>query len=225
MRSKGSHGEGPAGTEMVTGATAVGFALAGLTAVIATAARAPLSRATPIDARSARAPGTALFMLIVGAGIVGLAALVVIVWPGRRRPGDDDFERVPEQPQLHWIWKLLALVSPFALGAARIVAAVVGLRGASGTSASGSHAQAAPFVTSSRPPPTGDGFTVPAWLPSTVLGIVAIAIGVGVWLLSRWWRGPVGTASPPTPRCSRRSRPTASPDNPRRRRGSSYNGY
>jgi hypothetical protein len=77
-------------------ATGAAFALAGLTALIAMAAGAPLSLATPIDATSARAPATALFMLMTGAGIVGRAALVVVVWPGGRRPEDDDFERVPE---------------------------------------------------------------------------------------------------------------------------------
>jgi len=48
--------------------------------VIAMAGRAPLSRSTPVDAASVRAPVTALLMLLAGAGIVALAAVAALIW-------------------------------------------------------------------------------------------------------------------------------------------------
>lgn len=89
----------------LAGASAAALALTGLTAVMAMVARSPLSRSTPIDPRSAATPVTALFMLTVGAGILALTALAIVMWPGRRRRGDDP-ELVPEEPQIRWIWKL-----------------------------------------------------------------------------------------------------------------------
>ena len=58
----------------------MGLALA--VAVVAMAARAPLSAPTPVNARSAQAPTTALFMVLLGTGVVMLGALVLVVWPG-----------------------------------------------------------------------------------------------------------------------------------------------
>ncbi|MGH2894977.1 MAG: DUF4129 domain-containing protein [Solirubrobacteraceae bacterium] len=165
------------------------LALCALSAVIAMAARAPLSRSTPVDARSAAAPVTALYLLACGAGIIGLSLLGVLLWGGRRRRGDDD-EPEPEcpEPEIHWLWKLLAIIVPVALGAALVAAVAVGLK-------SGGHAArpsgrapggvAGPLAT--RPlPATAHGYTVPAWLPWTALGIVlaGLIVGAGLW----WWR-------------------------------------
>jgi hypothetical protein len=143
---------------------------------------------------------TALFMLTVGAGIVALAALAVIMWPGRRRRGDDDPELESNGPQVHWIWKLLAILLPFALGAALVAAAVLGRRPANrpaGLSPAGltRSSQVAPSTIPPRPRATGNGFAVPLWLPWTVLGIVVLAMAVAAWLLFRWWREPIATAA------------------------------
>jgi hypothetical protein len=107
-----------------TAEAALGIATA--SAVIAIAASAPLSHATPVNAASAQAPSTALFLLLAGVGTVALAALAAVVWPGRRRKGDEEPELVPVPPDLHWIWKLLAIVFVFAVGATLVAAAVLG---------------------------------------------------------------------------------------------------
>ena len=86
------------------------LALTGLSAVVAITARAPLSHATPIDARSAATPVTALWLLALGAGIVALSALAVLLWPGRRRRGDDEPEFENETPAMHWLWTLAAIM-------------------------------------------------------------------------------------------------------------------
>ena len=183
-------------------AAAAAIALTGLTAVIAMVARAPLSRSTPIDARSADAPVTALLVLTVGAGIVALTALVVVMWPGRRRRGDDDPEFEREVPEIHWLWKVLAILLPFALGAALVAAALLGLKTVNRSAVNTSTATPNPRVTtttfSSRPRTAGKGFTAPSWLPRTALGIVLLAVAVGAWLLWRWWREPIATAASET---------------------------
>lgn len=154
----------------LAGASAAALALTGLTAVMAMVARSPLSRSTPIDPRSAATPVTALFMLTVGAGILALTALAIVMWPGRRRRGDDP-ELVPEEPQIRWIWKLLAILLPFALGAVLVPAAALGRRTASRTTAPGGHPVSS-FAGPPRPASAGNGFAVPSWLPWTALAIV-----------------------------------------------------
>ena len=62
------------------------LALGGVAVVVAIAARAPLSRSTPVDARSVQAPTTAVFVLIAGIGIVMLGG-----------PGDTRSVRAPAQ--------------------------------------------------------------------------------------------------------------------------------
>jgi hypothetical protein len=179
----------------------VAVALTGLSAVIALAARAPLSHLTAIDARSAATPVTALWLLAIGAGIVGLTGLVVLVWPGRRRPGDDEPGFESQEPQIHWLGKLAAIALPFALGAALLAAVVVGLQ--TGGRAVVSPAGRPPVARLTVPPPTlgnagagRHGFTVPAWLPWTVLGIVVATLAVGAILVWRWWRVPATIAAP-----------------------------
>jgi hypothetical protein len=177
----------------------VALALCALSAVIAMTARAPLSHSTPVDARSAAAPVTALYLLACGAGVIGLTLLGVLLWPGRRRRGGDD-EPEPEypEPEIHWLWKLVAVALPFALGAAMVAAVAVGLktrghivgppgrRPGAGAGHSGVR----------RPLEPAHGFTVPGWLPWTLLGIVVAGLIVGAGLL--WWRSrePAVTAGP-----------------------------
>lgn len=158
--------------------------LAAAAALVAIASRAPLSRATPVDARSAQAPTTALFMLLAGAGVVMLGALMLVVWSGRRRK-DDPPEHEPTPIEMPWIWKVVAIVLPFALGAALVAAAVIGTRSARTEPQFGPQAFGAAPPRVTRPTGTGGGFAVPAWLPWTLLAIVAITVAVGAVVL---WR-------------------------------------
>ena len=165
-----------------------GGATVGLTVavvVVAMAARAPLSRATPVDARSAQAPTTALFMLLAGAGIVMVGALVLVAWSGRRRK-DDPPEREPTKFEAHWIWKVVMMLVPFALGAALVAAAAIGTRAVHNATRfrGGSFGGAPPGHTPSSG--TGGGFVVPDWLPWTLLGIVGVALAAGIAVL--WLR-------------------------------------
>jgi hypothetical protein len=170
-------------------AAAAGLGLALAVVVVAVAARAPLSGATPVNAHSAQGPTTALFMVLLGTGTVMLGALVLVVWPGRRRK-DDPPEQEPTRIEVPWIWKVVAIVLPFALGAALVAAAVSGTRsvhtgpgfgGSAFGGALGGRSAGAP-----KPTGAGGGFTVPAWLPWTLLAIVGIALAVGVLVL--WLR-------------------------------------
>jgi len=178
-------------------AAAAGLGLA--VVVVAMAARAPLSGATAVNAGSAQAPTTALFMVLFGTGIVMLGALVLVVWPGRRRQ-DDPPEREPTRIEVPWIWKVVAIVVPFAVGAALVAAAVSGTRSVhtapgfggesfggaplGGASAGATHSSGA-----------GGGFTVPAWLPWTLLAIVGIVLVAGVVVL--WLRRERTATEPP----------------------------
>ena len=167
-------------------ATAIVAGITAATAIVAIAARAPLSRSSPIDAASASAPVTALFILLLGAGTVALAMLMIIGFRQRRRKDDPD-ERWSEPPEIPWIWKVLATLAPLALGAALIVAAVTGskkvgrapdLSGGLGGGLGEASGPAAP-VTGAR-----NGFVLPSWLPWTVLAIVLVAIAAGLILLA-----------------------------------------
>jgi hypothetical protein len=161
------------------------FVALGLTAamlLVAVAARDPLGRSTPVDAASAGAPATALFVVLVGAGCVALAAIAMAVWPGRRRKADDEPEPEHVLPEVHWIWRLLAVLLPLALGAAMVAAALLGA----------GHRQPVPRVvigpfaaSTARAPRTArpNGFVLPGWLPWTVLTILVVAVGAGVLLL------------------------------------------
>jgi len=167
--------------------------LAAAAALVAIASRAPLSRATAVDARSAQAPTTALFMVIAGTGIVMLGALVLVVWSGRGR-NDDPPEREPTPIEVSWIWKVMAIVLPFALGAALVTAAVIGTRsGRTGPEFGGRVFGGAP-PHSTRSTGAGGGFAVPAWLPWTLLAIVAIALAAGGLVLWRQRQRPATDA-------------------------------
>jgi NADH:ubiquinone oxidoreductase subunit 5 (subunit L)/multisubunit Na+/H+ antiporter MnhA subunit len=165
----------------------VGVGLTASTAVVAMAARAPLSSSTPVNAASARTPITAVFMLVVGFGAVALGGLMVVMWPGRRRRSDEEPEPVPEPPQLHWAWKVAAVLFPFVLGAALLAAVVFGLgrtRGAAPLSGAGRARPSLGGLVAARG--GAQTFQIPSWLPWAVLAIVLTAvIGVAAWLLLR----------------------------------------
>ena len=162
---------------------ALGLAVA--VVVVAMAAREPLSRATPVDARSAQTPTTAVFLVLAGTGIVMLGALVTVAWSGRRRK-DDPPEREPTRIEVHWIWKVVSLVLTLALGAALIAAAAIGSRSVH----TAPRFEGQPFGGASpgltRSGGGGAGFSVPGWLPWTLLAIVAVAIVVAAVVL--WLR-------------------------------------
>lgn len=162
--------------------------------VVATAGRAPLSHATPVDARSAQAPTIALVMLLLGVGIVAVGAVVVLAWSGRRRKDDPpDHEPVPND--VSWIWKVVAILLPFALGAALVAAAVIGTRSARNPVRFGSGSFGLAPLGSSPSTGTRGGFALPGWLPWTALAILVAAVGVGLLVL---WRrrepGPTETS-------------------------------
>lgn len=173
-------------------ATAAGLTVA--VALVAMAGRAPLARSTPVNASSASAPTTALLTLLAGAGIVMLGALAVLLWQNRRRRGDDDDELETQPLQVHWIWQLLSILFALAVGGALVAAAVIGTR---------SHNAVPTFAPGGGRPPTalttangsGAGFVLPDWLPWTVLGIVVVALAVGVVALVRWLNPPVDASS------------------------------
>ena len=166
----------------VAGAAACG--LATLVAVVALAGRVPLDGSMPMNASSARTPLSALFLLVVGAGAIALGAMTGLLAPGRRRR-DDEPERERPALEVHWAWKLAAILIPFALGAALVAAAVLGARiipaPARPRLAVPTHAVAA----TPAPPPGARSFELPSWLPWTVLGILAVAALIGGWVLLR----------------------------------------
>jgi Domain of unknown function (DUF4129) len=154
--------------------------------LVAMASRAPLSHATAVNARSAQTPTTAVFMLLAATGIVMLGALVLVAWPGRRRK-DDPPGREPAQVDVHWIWKVMSLVATLALGAALVVAAVIGTRPVqNGPRFGGQAFGGGPSARATRSSGAGGGFAVPAWLPWTLLAIVGVALAVSVAVL--WLR-------------------------------------
>lgn len=177
------------------------LALGGAAVVVAMAARAPLSRATPVNARSAQAPTVAVFILIAGIGIVMLGALVMLAWSGRRRK-DDPPEHQSAPIEVHWIWKVLATLLPFAVGAALVAAAVTGSKRVQNASRFGSAFGAGGSgPASGRSSGAAPGFVVPSWLPWTLLGIVGVAIAAGVVVL--WLRRPRPPVAPPHARATR----------------------
>jgi cytochrome b561 len=169
------------------------FALGAVAVVVAVAARAPLSRSTPVDARSLQAPTDAVFMLIAGIGILMLGALMMLVWPGRRRK-DDPPGYEPAPPEVHWIWKLLAILLPLALGAALVVAAVTASKRGQNAHPVGGVLGARGAAQLSGRSGTAD-FAVPSWLPWTLLVIVGVAVAAGVVVL--WLRRPRPPVAPP----------------------------
>jgi len=188
------------GTSNTVRAAIAALALGGVAVVVAIASRAPVSASTPVDARALQAPTVAVFMLIAGIGIVMLSALVMFAWPGRRR-NDDLPEHQSPPPEVHWIWKVLAILVLFALGATLVAAAVIGSKRAQAAPRSGGALVPGGAAPLSRPPSNSTGFVVPSWLPWTVLGIVAVAVIAGLVVL--WLRRPRPAAEAPEPMATR----------------------
>jgi len=193
-------------TEISTQPLRAAAVVAGITAaaaVVAAAARGPLSRSAPVDASSASAPVTALSFLLLGAGVVALTALGILVFRQRRRKNDPE-DHASEPPEIPWIWKVVATLAPFALGAALILAAVTGakklpvarnLSGGFGGGLGGGLG----LASGRAAPATGGrtGYVLPAWLPWTILAIVLVAILAGVAaLVLRRGRAPAGAPEP-----------------------------
>ncbi len=151
--------------------------------LVAIASRSPLSSSAPVNATSARAPITALFMVLAAAGIVVIVAIVALIWPRR---GSDEPEFVYERPGVSWISKLIAILLPLALGAALVVAAIVGAHGAQRASGVGNASLvgtgSAGRLVDERPS-AGGGFVLPGWLPYTVIAIVALAAALAIVVL------------------------------------------
>ncbi len=158
-------------------AAGAALGLTAATVLIAMAGRAPLSHGARINAASARAPITGLFVLLLGAGVIALAGLAVMLAPSRRRR-DDLPQLVPRGVQSHWIWKLLSALLLLALGAAIVLAGVLGSKHSAAQPIVRLRGIGAPARTTptSTPSPAGQtGFALPTWLPWTLAGIVAIA--------------------------------------------------
>lgn len=177
-------------------AAVVALGLTGGTAVVAIAARAPLSRGTPIDAASASTPASALFLVLAGGGLVLLSALALLA-PARRRRKDDELpEPETAPPEVPWIVKLVVTLLPFALAVAIVVAVLNGSTTVRNAPALGSGLALGQGLGSGRASPahaggTRTGFVLPPWLPWTVLGLVATAaIVTAVVLFVRSQRHP-----------------------------------
>jgi phosphatidylglycerophosphate synthase len=173
-------------------AGAVASVLTGAAAITAAAGRYPLEQSSPINAASARAPITALYAILIAAGILFLTGLVVVMWPRRRRPGDEEPPFLSEPSQMHWLGRLLAVLLPLALAAALIAAVLTGAHAVRATPRSPSGAVRALPVGSGPlvpPPPKARGFVLPGWLPWSVLGILLVGVVAGLFLV---WnrRGP-----------------------------------
>lgn len=159
-------------------------ALTGAITVSAMAGAAPLSHSTPVNTVSARAPVDALFVLAAGAGLLALAPFVALLASARRRK-DDEPEFAIESPRIHWVWKVVAIALPLALGAALITAAILGTRNGSpkGTRLgqppplADSHALERGHGTSASP------FVLLSWVPWTIAVIVLLAVVAGALLL------------------------------------------
>jgi Domain of unknown function (DUF4129) len=165
-------------------AAVAAVALTAAVAVVAMAARSPLSGSSAVNARAAQAPTIALFTLLIGVGIVMLGALVIVVWPGRRRK-DDLPEPVPPAPQVAWWWKLLAMLLPFVLGGAVVAAAVSGTRRARGVQVTGGLGLGRALTGPASAQQAAGGFTLPSWLPWTVLAILLLGISTVIVVVVR----------------------------------------
>ncbi len=189
-------------TESSTQPLRAAVVVAGITAaaaIVAAAARGPLSRSSPVDAASASAPVTALSFLLLGAGIVALTALGILVFRQRRRK-DDPEDHASEPPEISWIWKVVAILAPLALGAALILAAVTGAKKLPvARNLGGGFGGGLGLASGRAAPATGGrgGYVLPAWLPWTILAIVLVAIlaGVAVLVLRRG-RAPADAPEP-----------------------------
>jgi Domain of unknown function (DUF4129) len=172
-------------TRVRAAAATVGLATA--VVLVAMAARAPLSGGTPVNSRSAQPPTTALFMLLAGAGIIMLGALVWLLWPDRPRK-DDPLDHESSRIVVPWVWKLVAIALPVALGTVVIAAALTGTRSERaargfGVLPLGGVPSGGALSGATRSTGTKSAFTVPAWLPWTLFGIVVVGILAGLVVL------------------------------------------
>jgi len=167
--------------------TGVACGLGALVSVVALASRAPLDGSASVNASATRTPFSALLVLAAGAGLIALGAMAVVMRPGRRRRNDEP-ERERPALQVHWAWKVVAILVPFALGAALLAAAVLGVRIFPGPGRPRAVSVGHRVVATPSPVRIARGFELPSWLPWTILGILAVAVLVGGWLLLRRWR-------------------------------------
>jgi hypothetical protein len=166
-------------------AAGVACGLVVLVAVVAVAGSAPLDGSGSVNAGSARTPLAALLVVVVGGGCVALCALAVFIWPGRRHRDDEpEHERPPLN--VHWAWKVAAIALPWALGAALLAAAVLGLRMLSRSAPLEVGSITHRLVAARAPGHRTGSFELPSWLPWTVVGILAVSVVVfGAWLMLR----------------------------------------
>ena len=176
-------------TESTTRAARATAIVAGITAaaaIVAIAARAPLSRSSPIDAASARRRSRRCSSCCSAPASSRSAMVMILAFRQRRRKDDPD-ERLSEPPEIHWIWKVLATLAPLAVGAALIVAAVTGSKKVNGAAGlSGGFGGGFGGALEQAAPATGahNGFVLPAWLPWTILAILLVAVAAGVVALA-----------------------------------------
>lgn len=168
-----------------THAALAAVALIAAVVVVAAAARSPLSRGTPVNATSAHGPTIAVFVVFLGIGIVMLGAGAVLLWSDRRRE-DEPPEPEPTLFELPWYWKLFGLLLLAAFGAAVVAAAVLGTK--SGRKTQPLLGKALGTARLRPASPTRTGFALPGWLPWTALGIVALALLAGAFVLWLRWR-------------------------------------
>lgn len=156
-----------------------------LVTIVAMAARVSLDGGAPVNAAAAQTPVLLVCLVLLGVCAIGLSALLAILWPLRRDRRD---EHGPQQPHLHWLWKVAFTLVWFAVGAAIVVAAEENKhrtlsyvinpgRLALGSGRAGhtirTHAHQQTYV-------------VAGWLPWTILALVLCAAIIAVaWLLSR----------------------------------------
>jgi Domain of unknown function (DUF4129) len=169
-----------------SGAAITTVALTAAIAVVAVAARSPLSRSSAVNAQAAQAPTIAVFVLLLGVGVVMLGALVVVAWSGRPRKDDPPEPEAPA-PEIPWWWKLLAVLLLFAVGAALVAAAISGVRRVGSARTVGGLGLGGTLTGPAPRHQPAAGFTVPSWLPWTVLAtvVVAIAVVIVVMLIRR----------------------------------------
>ena len=91
----------------------------------------------------------------------------------------------------------MATLLPLLLGAALIIAAAVGARSAQTTPRPGGAVFGGILLRARATTRSSAGFTVPPWLPWTVLGIVVAAVVIGTLVL---WRGRARTVAEPSER-------------------------
>jgi cytochrome b561 len=165
-----------------SGAAITAVALTAAIAVVAVAARSPLSRSSPVNAQAAQGPTTAVLVLLLGFGVVMLGLLMILAWSSRRRKDDPPDPEAPA-PETPWWGKLVALLLLFAFGAALVAAAISGVRRAGSTRTVGGLGLGETLTPRVAGHQRAGGFTLPSWLPWTALAIVGAAIAAVIVVL------------------------------------------